>query len=124
MLRYLNVAIRRSELATQHREVAAWEVPLIEAVFPDGVEVLNELFVDRPAPDVKDEYQRLAVVYRQSTEEDGSKGPLHVASVYGQHGPGLQALKLAIKENTVESAPDGAVVKGPPKKRVKIGDLF
>lgn len=123
MLKYVKVSVRRSELATQVKEVPLWELPLLEAMFPAGIEPVEEFYLDAPTPKAEDEYTRLGTNYRQAVEEDGSKGTLHVAAVYGQFGPGVQALKRAIKESVVDKAPEGARV-AKRYKRVKIGDLF
>jgi len=123
MLRYVKVSIRRSELATVQKDMPMWELPLVESIFPSGVEVLEEFYLDGNTPKAQDEYERLNSVYRQSVEDDGSRGIAHVAAVYGQFGPGTQALRRAIAENTVAEVPEGARV-AKIYKRVKIGDLF
>lgn len=99
------IQIRRSELHTVVEVVALWEVPIIAAVHDDGaVKVLKDVVIaHRDPPDAKEEFERLGVRYKRSRNEDGSQGLPVVESVYGQHGAGLQALKRAIAEATLEA---------------------
>lgn len=98
------ISIRRSELHTVEDFVPLWEVPVIAAVHDDGaIKVLEEkIMAYRDPPDAKEEYERLEVRYKRARNDDGSQGLPVVATVYGQHAAGLQALKRAIAEAQVE----------------------
>jgi hypothetical protein len=102
--KFVEILIKRDTALAIPAKVAAWELPLIEAAHA-GVEVLNEAVVDRPPPDVKDEFERLSQRYGRSENEDGSRGLPYVQAVYGQHGVGLGRLADAIKAATVEVDP-------------------
>lgn len=114
MLKFMKVEIRRNESHTLPLEVAAWEVPILQAVHGD-VEVIEEKLVDREAPDAADEFARLANRYGQVRNEDGGKGIPYVASVYGNFGPGTATLARAIK---------AAVVETVTREQAQIDDLL
>jgi hypothetical protein len=81
-----------------------WEVPVVAAVHEGDVKVLEDVtMVGRDLPDAKEEFERLENRYKRSRNEDGSFGLPVVANVYGQHGAGVQALKRAIADATVEA---------------------
>lgn len=98
------VSIRRSELHTVEDTLALWEVPVVDAVHDEGaLKVIRDIVIaHRDLPDAKEEYERLENRYKRARNEDGSYGLPVVATVYGQHGAGLQALKRAIEEAKVE----------------------
>lgn len=119
-IKFFVLKIRSSEHTTFRTETAAWEVPILEAVHADAndgdtgeqassnVEVVGEFLVDREPPAAADEFRRLANKYR-SPEGTGIS---YVASVYGNHGVGVQGISRAIKEATVDgeaSSPPDAV---------------
>lgn len=98
------VSIRRSELHTVEDTLALWEVPVVDAVHdPGSLKVIRDVVLaDRELPDAKSEYERLENRYKRARNDDGSFGLPVVATVYGQHGAGLQALKRAIEEAKIE----------------------
>lgn len=98
------VSIRRSELHTVEDTLALWEVPVVDAVHDEGsLKVVRDVIISgRDLPDAKEEFQRLENRYKRARNDDGSQGLPVVATVYGQHGAGLQALKRAIEEAKVE----------------------
>ena len=115
MLKYVKVEVRLSELNTVHKSVAAWELPVLEAVqanSPKGGEltVIGETLVSRPAPDAAGEFQRLSNLYGLSVNPDNSPGIPYVADVYGQFGVGsgklAQAIKAAVVEDTAQAESD------------------
>lgn len=97
------IAIRRSELHTVRDTLPLWEVPLLAAIHDDGaVQVLEEVIIaHRELPPAKEEYQRLENRYKRARNDDGSQGLPVVATVYGQHAAGVQALGRAISDATV-----------------------
>lgn len=92
---------------TKHRvEVAAWEVPVLEALHGgENIEEVDGFTVDRDAPDAAEEFQRLAARYKKG---DGMEVP-YVASVYGNHTVGINALRAAITEATTEEQEDAVI---------------
>jgi hypothetical protein len=101
-IQFVTMKIRRNELSTLEESYAAWEIPLIEALF-DQAERIGEFTVDRDPPDTLEEYQRLENRYQRPTGLDGTPGQPLVLSVYGAHAPGLANLKRAIGDAVVES---------------------
>lgn len=96
------IEIRRSELHTVIETYPLWEVAVIAAVHEGDVKVLEDVTLsERELPDAKEEFDRLENRYKRSRNEDGSFGLPVVATVYGQHGAGVAALKRAIAEATV-----------------------
>lgn len=97
------ISIRRSELHTIEDFVPLWEVQVIAAVHDDGaIKVIEDkIIANRELPDAKEEYERLEVRYKRARNDDGSQGLPVVATVYGQHAAGLQALKRAIADAKV-----------------------
>lgn len=105
MLIYKTVDIRRSELCIIHKDIAAWELPILEAMH-DGVTVTGDKLVRRDAPTTQAEFQRLTALYKDSTNPNGDKGIPFVESVYGQGRIGMQNLQRAIDESVVEDPAD------------------
>lgn len=99
------ISIRRSELHTVEETMPLWEVPVVSAVHDEGaVKILEDVILAKYVlPDAKEEMQRLENRYKRARNEDGSQGLPVVATVYGQHAAGLQALKRAIAEAQVEA---------------------
>lgn len=97
------IQIRRSELHTVVETYPIWEVAVVAAVHEGDIKVLKDTVLsERNLPDAKEEFERLENRYKRARNEDGSFGLPVVATVYGQHGAGVQALKRAIAECTVE----------------------
>lgn len=92
-MKYIKVEIRMSELHTQGRLVAPWEVPVLKAAQKAGVvEVVGSQEVGIEAPDAADEYQRLSTRYKQKGDL-----PPFVSQVYGLHEEGIAKLKSEIQ---------------------------
>ena len=91
-MRYAVVDIRLSELHTKQVSVPPWEVPILKIVHGDGVEVVDEIDVDREPPEAQDEYRRLAARYSPNKEEANSA----VALAYGTYEAGFSALEKEI----------------------------
>lgn len=92
-MKYIKVEIRMSELHTQGRVVAPWEVPVLKAAQKAGVvTVVGSEEVDAQAPEAADEYQRLSTRYKQKTE-----APPFVSQVYGLHEEGIAKLEKEIQ---------------------------
>ena len=102
-VRAQKISIRRSELHTVQDIIPTWEVPLLEAVHEDNaVQIIeNVVIAGRELPNEKEEYERLENRYKRARNDDGSYGLPVVATVYGQHAAGIQALKRAISEAAV-----------------------
>lgn len=130
-IKFFVLKIRSSEHTTFRTETVAWEVPILEAVHADpndgdtgeqagsNVEVLGEFLVDRDPPNAADEFRRLANKYKRPGSDISV-----VASVYGNHGVGVQGLARAIADATVDgeaSSPPDAVA--PVKVVVSAADL-
>lgn len=102
MLRYVKAIVHRHELHKQPVTVPAWEVPLLESLYA-GVEVQGEVLVNRPAPDLEAEYDRLERKYREYRDEAGDfTGESVVGAVYGRFAQGRNALAKAISGAVVE----------------------
>jgi hypothetical protein len=106
MFKTKTIEVYISEHHTQAMTVAAWEVPILQAIH-DAKEItlISEGTIDRDVPDPNDEYRRLATRYGNVTNDDGTQGIPFVASVYGQFGVGNHALVKAIQDATVVAAP-------------------
>ena len=100
-LKYQEIRIRQREGAcVVQRRVAAWEVPIMQAIH-EGVTVVADVCEDRPAPSVSAEFKRLEKAYGFETDHEGSRGPAVVAAVYGQHQLGLQSLRRAMQDSVL-----------------------
>lgn len=99
MLKYVEVDIRRSEMSTVRKQVAEWEVPILDVMHGQNgpIAVVREIPVDRPAPTGQEEMERLRSTYGVTRDENGMRGITYVESVYGQHRPGVQTLERAIQ---------------------------
>lgn len=98
MLKYVEVEIRRSEMSTVTKQVAEWEVPILDVMHGANapIRIIRDIPVDRPAPTGQEEMERLRSAYGVTRDENGFRGITYVESVYGQHRPGVQALERAI----------------------------
>lgn len=96
MLKYVEVEIRRSEMSTVVKQVAEWELPILEVMHGEPKHI-RDIPVDRPEPSAKEEMERLQNAYGVTRDENGVRGITYVESVYGQHRPGIQALERAIR---------------------------
>lgn len=91
-IRYVNVRITLNELSAHTKKVPEWELGVLQAQWGDNVQVVGDpVIVEGKLPEPRDEFERLAQLY----------GPKHaetpfVAAVFGNFGPGVNALQDAI----------------------------
>jgi len=98
------ISIRRSELHTAEEVMPLWEIPIVAAVHDGQIAIREDVIIaERDLPNAAEEFERLENRYKRARNEDGSFGLPVVATVYGQHGAGIQALKRAIAEAAVEA---------------------
>jgi hypothetical protein len=95
-MRYQRVKITRDQNTVYTRDFPIWEIPVLEFIFDEGNVIRLEEFltVNRPYPDAANEFDRLTRAYGKDAKSDIA----HVASVYGQAGAGIRALRNAIDE--------------------------
>lgn len=111
MIRYKTVRMTRDILMQVERSVAQWEVPILDLVHGGQITVLDDKdqIVDRPMPNVQNEWERLEAVYRNHRTEGGAPGAPVVAKVYGDGPRGAKALQEAMAEALVTEWPKGYV---------------
>jgi hypothetical protein len=101
-VRFAKIDIKRSELTTIHREVPAWELPILKAIHGFvNVAVLENTVRDAVVPDAETEFERLKGRYGRSRNEDGSVGMPFVEAVYGQFASGVMQLERNMEAATV-----------------------
>jgi hypothetical protein len=93
-MQYAICDVRVSELHTKQLTCPPWEVPVLQAIHGENVQVIGQQEVDRDPPDPDDEYKRLCNRYSSNKEESNSI----VAQVYGTYDSGIKALAKAIGE--------------------------
>lgn len=109
-MRYERVKVKRDLNTVHNKDVAPWEVAVLEFIFEDGnVERLDEfVLVDRDYPDAAKEFERLVKCYGS----DPQSGVPYAASVFGNASAGIRNLRKAIEEAKQED--EAAVeVKAP-----------
>lgn len=106
-IRHKNLSVRRDELTLLKVTVAEWEVPLLHLVHGEGMvqELEGEPWADVDAPNVQDEYQRLANKYKSPPDDDGRPGQSPVSAVYGPFGAS-PLLRQAIEAAVIERPTD------------------
>lgn len=111
MIRYKVVRMTRDILMQVERSVPQWEVPVLDLVHGGQITVLDDkdVIVDRPMPNVQNEWERLEAVYRNHRTEGGAPGAPVVATVYGDGPRGAKQLKEAMDEAFVAEWPKGYV---------------
>lgn len=97
---HLNVDVTISELAKHRITIPAWELPVVEATWPEAVSVVEEVTIERALPDAADEFTRLATKYGPKNEDVPT-----VAAVFGNFGPGVRALEADIAKSISGSKP-------------------
>jgi hypothetical protein len=106
-MQYILMNIRLNELTSKQISVPAWEVPVVEAIYGDAAQQVDfEVVSDRPVPDARDEFARLAQKYDRQLEVDNAT----VSKVYGTHQKGIAELAKAIKQ---ASGDEGEGEAGP-----------
>lgn len=110
-MQYVVVKVKRDTNTVHHKVVPAWEVPVLEFIFEEGNIEHTDEREDAPGkeyPEAGFEFDRLTRAYGA----DPQSGVAYVASVYGQAGAGIRALKAAIaaareddKANPIEAIP-------------------
>ncbi len=113
MIKGYLLRVRRNESVTIESAFPAWERHILESVHPE-TSVVREIEMNRAPPPAEEEFVRLENRYRQTTNEDGSKGSSFVAAIYGHaNGGGIQKLQAAIDAATLSDAPaDGEDLLG------------
>lgn len=111
MIRFKMVRMTRDILMQVERAVPQWEVPILDLVHGGQITILDDrdVIVDRPMPNVQNEWERLEAVYRNHRTQEGAPGAPVVATVYGDGPRGAKALKEAIDEAFVAEWPKGYV---------------
>ncbi len=96
-VRYFKVNVTLNPMTQQVVEVPEWELHVVQAQWGDDAQIIedSEFTVERKLPDPRDEFERLAQRYGPRFEDTP-----HVASVYGNFGPGVNALRDAIAAST------------------------
>lgn len=107
-MRYERVKVKRDVNTVHNREVAPWEVPVLEFIFEDGnIEPLDEFVtVNRAYPTGESEMDRLIRVYGS----DPQSGVAYANSVFGNARAGVKNLQKLIDE---ARANDEAAAKEP-----------
>ena len=91
-IRHCKVRVTLNELSVHTKNVPEWEVGVLQAQWGDNAHIVDDnVIIEGALPDPRDEFERLAQLY----------GPKHsetpfVAAVYGNFGPGVNALRDAI----------------------------
>lgn len=118
-MQYVTVKVKRDTNTVHHKVVPAWEVPVLEFIFEEGNIEHTDLTEDVPGreyPDPAFEFDRLTRAYGA----DPQSGVAYVASVYGQAGAGIRALKAAINAAKEDEKANPTVVPTPvPAKRAR-----
>jgi hypothetical protein len=116
-MRHVEVKITRDTQTAVAKAVPEWEIPVLEFIYDSvNVERTGEyVTVNREYPSAEFEYDRLCKAYGK----DNQSGVPHAASVFGNAGVGIRALKKIMLDEraaeTAESSP--AEVTKPARKR-------
>ena len=94
IVRYNTLQIQLSELCQPTVTVPLWETPVLVAVHGDNVVEKGSFVVDRELPEAGDEFTRLAMRYGPKNSDTP-----YVAGVYGNFGPGVNALEREIEKS-------------------------
>lgn len=113
---YKEIRIRmRDGACILTKQVPAWELPVLQAVWGDGVTELRDIIVEIVKPPTSQgEFDRLARVYSFERDEGGSKGMPFVEAVYGQHGAGVGRLKAAMLASIADQSAVVTPREAPP----------
>lgn len=121
-MRHVVVKIKRDQNTVASRAVPEWEVAVLEYIFEEGNVERTETFEKVSHieyPDAGVEFNRLVQRYGA----DPQSGVPYVASVFGNAGAGVRALRNAIEEaKDIEAEADGTPPPAPvstPKRRTR-----
>lgn len=104
-IKYLVIDVKISDHQTQRVTEPEWVLPILGAIHGGArgePEVIEEVLIDKEAPDATVEYERLSKRYRNVQNDDGSQGISFCAAVYGAFGIGSRALGESIKRSIVD----------------------
>ena len=105
--------IRISEVHTQQVEVPRWEIPVLQVIHGNDVKVVGQKIVKRAIPEPADEFSRLASRYGPKNEDTPA-----VAAVYGNFGPGTQALRREIRDSLTSADATPSDYKSPDERKL------
>ncbi len=114
-MRYERVEIKRDGNTVHNKEVAPWEIPILEFLFDEGNVRRLGVYVEAPGeyPDAAKEHARLHRVYG----EDAKSGEPFVVSIYGNAGAGVRALRKEIEAAQADEKEAERQVKKPSPTR-------
>jgi hypothetical protein len=117
-MRYERIKVKRDLNTVHSKEVAPWEVPVIEFIFEDGNVERTDVFLEvaRDYPDPQREFERLTKCYGS----DPQSGVPYAASVFGNASTGVRNLRKMIeeaKEQDEAAVEEKAPVPAPARKR-------
>lgn len=97
-VRFHDVHVTRDANTIIPRQVSAWELAVLEELYPDGnVQIAGEFVREKDLPSVEEEMARLTRIYGSDEE---SKVPF-AEIVYGRSSNGLRQLKRAMDQSIV-----------------------
>lgn len=115
-LSYKEVRVRmRDGASVITKSVPAWEVPILQAVWPETQEIRDIVVESHRTLTAAGEFDRLTRVYGAERDEGGKQGLPIVAAVYGQHGMGLAALKAAMQSSVLDESTPVTPPPVPPQ---------
>lgn len=106
--------IRISEVHSQRVEVPRWEIPVLQVIHGNDIVVVGQKIVERAIPEPSAEFQRLADRYGPKNEDTPA-----VAAVYGNYGPGTQALRREIRDSLTSADATPSGYKSPDERKVE-----
>ena len=106
--------IRISEVHTARVEVPRWEVPVLQVIHGNDIKVVGQKVVERAVPQPAVEFQRLADRYGPKNEDLPA-----VAAVYGNYGPGTQALRNEIRDSLTSANETPSGYKSPDARKLE-----
>lgn len=121
-IKFVQVILERDSMTKIPKEVLPWEVPIYRAQYGDEkVEILGEVEREHDTLEPEEEYSRL----RQQFGIEPDTKQSFVDIVYGRGGPGVEALKKAMKagrSGNLEARVEGAqkVVDGGKADKDKV----
>lgn len=104
--------VRMSEVSTHRIEVPRWEIPVLQAIHGNDLQVVGNVVVKRAIPEPSDEFQRLATRYGPKNEKTPA-----VAAVFGNFGPGTAALRNAIRDSLTDEGVTPSTYRSPDERK-------